>query len=224
MPGPSSVTVSRAWPSLTSAASGPPRVAACRTALSTRLDSTRRSSVAVGGHEHPGPGRRRRTGTGAAAYRPATSASSGGASKDSRRDGRLRVGAGPGQQQQVLDQRDRRCTSASRSAGRSPPSPSRCATSSWVRMRASGLRSSCAASATKARCRSRRAGQPVEHVVEGGRQGVDLVRGVGHRQPLVLAGAADPLGAGAQRLDRAERAPDDPPGDDRERRPAAAGR
>ena len=50
--------------------------------------------------------------------------------------------------------------------GQSAP-PSRSATSSWVRMVASGLRSSCAASATNARCRARADSQPVQHVVEG---------------------------------------------------------
>ena len=48
-----------------------------------------------------------------------------------------------------------------------------------------------------------RAGQPVQHGVEGDRQRVDLVRGVGHRQPFVPPRAADPRRAGAQRLDRA---------------------
>ena len=51
-----------------------------------------------------------------------------------------------------------RGTSARRSAGQpAVPSPSRSATSSWVRIEASGLRSSCAASATNARCRAREA-------------------------------------------------------------------
>ena len=41
-------------------------------------------------------------------------------------------------------------------------------------------------------------------------------RGVGHRQPPGLAGAGDLLGAGAQRLDRAQRATDHPPRDHRQ--------
>ena len=68
------------------------------------------------------------------------------------------VGVEPGQHQQVLDQ--------SRPSGAPPragppvtgvPSPSRSATSSWVRIEASGLRSSWAASATNDRCRARAA-------------------------------------------------------------------
>ena len=66
---------------------------------------------------------------------------------------------------------DNRPTSGRSSSGRLPPSPTRAATSSSVRMLVSGLRSSCAASATKARCRARPASSRCQHAVERDRQG-----------------------------------------------------
>ena len=136
------------------------------------------------------------------------------------------VGAGPGQQQQVVDQPGEP-VDVGEQVGRAgqPPSPSRWATSSWVRMYASGLRSSCAASATNARCRSRAGGQPVEHVVEGHRQRPGSRRrsaGTGSRS--VPAGPVISAAPRAQRLDRPQRRARSPTTRPPPARPAAAGR
>ena len=61
-------------------------------------------------------------------------------------------------------------------------------TSSSARIRASGLRSSWAASATNRRCRSADAGQPVEHRVHRARQPGDLVRASAAPAPAGRAG------------------------------------
>ena len=112
--------------------------------------------------------------------------------------------------------RERRCTSARRSAGRSPPSPSRWATSSWVCIDASGLRSSCAASATKARCRSRELASrsSMSLRVTASAWTSSAVSGTGSRSsrpvPLIRAAPARRPSTGPQR------APDHPPRDDRE--------
>ena len=178
---------------------------ACRTALSTRFCTTRRSSSGSASTVGSAPGR---TVTGTrAGVRAATSSQQRPHRDGHGAGGAAGVGVGAGQQQQVLDQpaepvrRRRAAPPAAR-----PPSPSRSATSSWVRILASGLRSSWAASATKARCRARAGGQPVEHLVEGHGQRVDLVVGHRHRQPL--GPAASPLIRSAPRpqlLDRAQR-------------------
>src|SRR6185437_11322455 len=55
--------------------------------------------------------------------------------------------------------------------------------------------------------------QPVDHVVQRSREPMDLVVRHRYRQPLLRVCAGDPLGARPQRLDRAQRGPDDPPGD-----------
>ncbi len=56
-----------------------------------------------------------------------------------------------------------------------------------------------------------RGGDAIEHQVQRLGQSVDLVLGVGHRQPLVgQPGRGDLLGAVAQRGDRAQRLPDHP--------------
>ncbi len=48
-------------------------------------------------------------------------------------------------------------------------------TSSWPRITVSGVRSSCEASATKARCPAKASVEPVEHVVEGVGEHLDLL-------------------------------------------------
>ena len=132
---------------------------------------------------------------------------------------------GAGEQQQVLDER--------RTAGRPPgagprgsrpPSPSRVATSSWVRIVASGLRSSCAASATNARWvrRAPATRSSISLSVVASAAISSRVGGTGSRSsvddPSMLVGAA------AQLLDRLQRCADDPPRDERRRPAAAAGR
>ena len=124
---------------------------------------------------------------------------------------RARVVARPRQHEQVLDEGAQALHLGQQVLGQLPALLSRAATSSWVRMLASGLRSSCAASATKARCWSR-GRQPGEHAVEGRGECADLVAGRWHGQPLGTAGpGADPLGAMAQLLDRPQRRADHPP-------------
>ena len=93
-----------------------------------------------------------RTGTRAAAYRSATSARRSAASTSSTRRGPPSSPARASTRRSSTSP-DSRCTSGSRSGGKAArPRRRRAATSSWVRMLASGLRSSWAASATKERC------------------------------------------------------------------------
>ena len=130
----------------------------------------------------PGSAPATRTGTRAAAYRPATWTSASPTSTSSCGRG-LASSPARASTSRSSTRALSRSTSGSRSSGSSPPSLSRAATSSWVRMLASGLRSSCAASATKALLVPG-GRQPGEHAVEGRGECADLVAGRWHGQPL----------------------------------------
>ncbi len=118
------------------------------------------------GWSAPGKGRRRtrprspsrrrrgpphRTGTRADAYRPATSSTSRPTSTTPVTRAADRSSSVRARRSRSSTRAESRVTSGTRSSGSRPPSPSRVATSSCVRIEASGLRSSWAASATKAR-------------------------------------------------------------------------
>ena len=91
--------------------------------------------------------------------------------------------------------RPRRARAAA-TAGQSARSGLRSATSRFVRIDASGLRSSCDASDTNWRWRLRRRLEPVEHRVHRAREAPDLVVGVGLGHAPVDRGAGDRLGLG----------------------------
>src|SRR5215207_1749555 len=150
IPGPSSVTVSSPGPTDTRTV-----VRACRTALSTRLMSTRRTAPGSARTTHSPSHGSSRTATRAAAYRPTTSVASATRSTGSR--GRRGASSTRASSSRSSTSRDSRSTSSSTSPASSPagvPASTAAATSSWVRALASGERSSCAASETNARCRA----------------------------------------------------------------------
>ena len=100
-------------------------------------------------------------------------------------------------------------SSRSATAGHSSAVAVRWATSSSVRMAATGLRSSWEASATNRCWRDGRVLEPVEHGVHRLGQPGHLVARRGHGHPAVERGAADRLDLGPDRLDR----PQGPPGE-----------
>ena len=122
------------------------------TLVSTRTRSSCGNLTTNGQSSTPGPPSPTvsRTGTRPPAYRPATERSSAPTSTsptaDPPRPSSVRASSS-----RSSTSAERRSTSASSSAVSGSASPRRWATSSCVRMLASGLRSSCAASATKAR-------------------------------------------------------------------------
>ena len=119
-----------------------------------------------------------------------------------------------------------RAVSASRSstsAGQSCRRPSRCATSSWVRMFASGLRSSWAASATNARCRARAASSRSSMPLRVTASRWISSRGLGTGSRPGAGRAGDLLAPPAQRLHRAQGGARPPARRPAPARPAAAG-
>ena len=152
MPCPSSEMVSSTLLAVTRVVT-PTSRSAWRTALSSRFVRARvRLSRATPTSNTPLPPTVcRRTRTRAPAYRPTTSGSSRLRSL-SELTGVLVSSSARARSRRSSTSPESRWTSARRSAGSCPPSPRRWATSSWVRMLASGLRSSWAASATNDRC------------------------------------------------------------------------
>jgi len=211
MPCPSSEMVSSTLLAVTRVVT-PTSRSAWRTALSSRFVRARvRLSRATPTSNTPLPPTVcRRTRTRAPAYRPTTSGSSRLRSL-SELTGVLVSSSARARSRRSSTSPESRWTSARRSAGSCPPSPRRWATSSWVRMLASGLRSSWAASATNDRCLRRapatRSSMSLSVVARALISSPDGV----HGQPLgVRRGLVDLGGAVAQRLHRPQGRADDP--------------
>ena len=170
------------------------RPAACRAAFSSRLRTSRRELVrGCRAPARPRPARcrspvRRRP-------HPGHLLQDHVVEVDGRRRRRGATLVGAGQEQQVADQplHPLGCPPSRSPASRRPvgrPGWAR-ATSSWVRNAASGLCSSCEASATKRALALDGRLQPVEHGVHRAGQPADLVVAGRHRHPAVEVARGD---------------------------------
>ena len=206
MPGPSSLTTSSTAPSDVVRATST-CVEAWRTALSSRLRTTRLSRSGSP-RTSPADTWRVRTGTRAVCRSWRTWAkTSSSRSTSSLRCGRL-ISSSRARASMSSTSRASRAVSSSMGCTRSArraASPWRCATSSWACSAASGLRSSCAASATKRCCADDACSSRASSAFMVSASARHLVAGGRDVYPAVQIAGRDALDLAAQPLDGAQR-------------------